>query len=37
MAEYSLNDVAHLASYRKIKLENYIDIFEHLWEGELIY
>ena len=37
MAKYSLNDIAHLASYRPIKLEDYIEIFEKTWEGNLVY
>jgi alcohol dehydrogenase class IV len=37
MADYSLNDIAHLASYRPIKLHNYVEIFENLWDGKLVY
>ncbi len=37
MAEYSLNDIAHLASYRPIKLSNYVEIYEKLWDGHLVY
>jgi len=37
MAEYSLNDIAHLASYRPLKISDYMNIYESLWDGKLVY
>ncbi|MBN2155289.1 MAG: iron-containing alcohol dehydrogenase [Candidatus Lokiarchaeota archaeon] len=37
MAEYALNDIAHLASYRPLRLENYLNIYKSAWNGEIIY
>jgi alcohol dehydrogenase class IV len=37
MAEFALNDVAHLASYRPLTLKNYIDMYNSAWNGEIVY
>ncbi len=37
MAKYSLNDIAHLASYRPLRITDYVNIFESLWNGKLVY
>ena len=34
MAEFALNDVAHLASYRPVKLEDYRKMYEAAWDSK---
>lgn len=37
MANYALNDISHLVSYRPIKMSDYVNIYESLWDGKLIF
>lgn len=38
MAEFALNDIAHLASYRPLKLKHYRKMFDAAWDSkELVY
>lgn len=37
MATYALNDIAHLTSYRPLKHSDYVNIYESLWDGKLVY
>ena len=34
MAEFALNDIAHLASYRPLKFNHYKKMFEAAWDSK---
>ncbi|MHA1355326.1 MAG: hypothetical protein ACTSR1_09165, partial [Candidatus Heimdallarchaeota archaeon] len=34
MAKFALNDIAHLASYRPLKVKDYIRLYEAAWDSE---
>lgn len=36
MSEFAVNDIAHLASYRPLKLNNYKQMFEAAWDSKKI-